>query len=139
RQNPVGRALLLDLDDWIRKGAAPPASRYPMLGDRTLVKAEAVYAAPIPALGYRGRHARAALVADGVDGPTASRWYPLFFPRADATGNAAGGVRQPIVAAPRGSYLGWNPLTAFDGPEDLCTQQGGAVPLPATAADAKAT
>lgn len=133
RQQPVLRALLLDLDDWIRVGAAPPASRYPALGDGTLVKAEEVYAQPIPALGFRAQYAKAPLTGETLDGPVASRWYPLFFPKADPTGNAAGGVRQPIVAAPRASYLGWNPLMAFDGPEDLCTQQGGAVPLPTTA------
>ena len=133
RQQPVLRALLLDLDAWIRVGPAPPASRYPTLGDGTLVKAQDVYAQPIPALGFRAQYAKAPLIEQTADGPVASRWYPLFFPKADATGNAVGGVRQPIVAAPRASYLGWNPLTAFDGPEDLCTQQGGAVPLATTA------
>ena len=100
--------------------------------------AEAVYAKPIPQLGYQGRYVKAPLVAQTPNGPVAKAWYPIRLPKADAFGNALGGVRLPIVAAPRATYTGWNPQAGFDGPEDLCTQFGGSLPLAATPAEAAA-
>jgi Alpha/beta hydrolase domain len=135
---PVVRALAVAMDAWIETGQSPPASRYPSVADGTLVAAERVYAQPIPALGYAAHFAKAPLVQEGPDGPAAKAWYPLRLPRADATGNAVGGVRLPLVSAPRASYTGWNPQVAYDGPENLCTQVGGAVPLAATPAEAAA-
>lgn len=130
---PVARALLVDLDAWITQGAAPPKSRYPTLGEDELVVAERVYPTLIPALGYAGRYARAPQIAETPEGPVVKAWYPIRLPKADGIGNAAGGVRLPMVVAPRATYTGWNPQADFDGVEDLCTQLGGSLPLPATA------
>src|SRR5262249_61943974 len=36
------RRLLISMPDWVKWGAAPPASRYPTLADRTLAPADAL-------------------------------------------------------------------------------------------------
>lgn len=38
--NPVLRALLVDLDQWVSAGADPPASKLPRVADGTLVRPE---------------------------------------------------------------------------------------------------
>jgi hypothetical protein len=61
--------------------------------------------------------------------------YPLFLPRAGVDGNAIAGIRQPLLAAPRATYTGWNPITGATGTQDLCTQMGGTLPFALTAAE----
>ena len=43
------------------------------------------------------------------------------------------GIRLPILAAPRATYTGWNPVVGLEGAQDLGTQMGGVVPLPVLA------
>ena len=117
---------------WIAEGVTPPSSRYPSRAQGTLVPAGQAYPA-IPALGYRAQYARAHWIEQTADGPKARGEYPLFAPRAGLDGNAIAGIRLPIVAAPRATYTGWNPVAGAAGAQDLCTQMGGVVPLPAHA------
>jgi len=127
------RALLVAMQRWIADGVTPPSSRYPSRAQGTLVPAGQAYPA-IPALGYRAQYARAQWIEQGAGGPEAHGEYPLFVPRAGLDGNAIAGIRLPIVAAPRATYTGWNPVVGAAGAQDLCTQMGGVVPLPAHAA-----
>src|SRR5262249_52835529 len=46
------RALLLDLDDWVRAAAKPPASRYPTLTKGELVPRASVHFPKIPSLSF---------------------------------------------------------------------------------------
>ena len=122
------RALLVAMQEWLADGRAPPPSRYPGRAEGTLVPAADAYrAAPGlgDALGYQRR-----VVGAGS--------YPVFVPLSGPDGNAVAGVRAPIVAVPRATYTGWNPLAGLEGGQDLCTQLGGVVPLPATDAAARA-
>ena len=140
--NPHGheaalRALVTAMQAWIADGTEPPASRYPQVGQGTLAPASQAYPA-IPGLGYRGQHARAHLVEQGPEGPAIKGEYPVLVPRAGLDGNAVAGIRLPIIAAPRATYTGWNPQAGGAGPQQLCTQLGGVLPLPATVADARA-
>ena len=129
---PALRALLTALDAWITTGTEPPASRYPSRADRTLVPAAEVYAAPIPALGYHAQYVRAALIEPTAPLPTIRGTYPLFQPRAGRDGNAVSGLRLPLIAAARATYTGWNSIAGTEGEQDLCTQMGATLPLPAT-------
>ncbi|MCK8785269.1 hypothetical protein M0638_12825 [Roseomonas sp. NAR14] len=139
---PVLRALIVAMQDWIATGAEPSASRYPRREEGTLVPAGQALPA-IPGLGYRAQYARANLIEpnpneQGAGVPAIRGEYPLFLPRAGLDGNAIAGIRQPLLAVPRATYTGWNPIAGADGPQDLCTQLGGVLPLPATAAEARA-
>lgn len=126
---PAFRALLTDLRAWITEGIAPPASRYPTLAQNTLVAAGEVYPVPIPGLSYRAQYARAEAIAQAAPLPKVMGEYPLYLPRAGADGNALAGVRLPLLAAPRATYTGWNPIAGADGAQTLCTQMGGTLPF----------
>jgi hypothetical protein len=126
---PAFRALLTDLRAWVTDSVAPPASRYPTLAQNTLVPAGDVYPAPIPGLAYHAQYARAEAIEQTAPLPKVHGEYPLYLPRAGADGNALAGVRLPLLAAPRATYTGWNPIAGADGAQALCTQMGGAVPF----------
>lgn len=128
---PALRALLLAMHRWVTEDLAPPPSRYPSRADGTLVTPADAYPI-IPALRYRQQFTRASLVEQTETGPVIRGEYPLSVPRAGQDGNVIAGIRLPILAAPRATYTGWNPVTGLDGPQDLCTQMGAVVPLPAT-------
>lgn len=136
---PAFRALLTDLRAWITEGVPPPASRYPTLAQNTLVAAGDVYPVPIPGLGYRVQYARAEAIEQATPLPKIRGEYPLYLPRAGADGNALAGVRLPLLAAPRATYTGWNPIAGADGGQTLCTQMGATLPFAGTRAERIAT
>ena len=129
---PSLRALLIAMQLWIEDGIAPPASRYPSRAQGTLVTLADAYPA-IPALGYHRQQMKAEYIVQTPTGPEVRGEYPLFAPRTGLDGNAAAGIRLPILAAPRATYTGWNPVAGAEGSQDLCTQMGGVLPLPAHA------
>ena len=80
------RALLADLDSWIRDGVTPPASRVPMRAHGTLVDAEGAVPANIPGLPYKGIHTPNAFSDQSVLPAKEIGRYPVFVPRADSDG-----------------------------------------------------
>ncbi len=131
------RALLAAMEAWLREGVEPPASRYPMRSAGTLLPAAGLYPA-IPALGYRGTYGPAQLVDNTVVPPVVQGEYAVLLPRVDADGNAIGGVRGPVIEAPKATYTGWNPRDAGYAPGALCYNTGAVVPFAATKAERQA-
>ena len=132
---PALRALLTAMQAWVADGVEPPPSRVPTLAAGTLVSASEVYPVPIPGLNYHAQYARAEYITPGARLPEVHGSYPIYLPRAGADGNAIAGLRLPILAAPRATYTGWNPVAGAEGSQDLCTQMGGVLPLAATKAE----
>ena len=128
------RALLAAMERWMREGVEPPASRFPMRGQGTLLPAAGLYPA-IPGLGYRGAHGPAQLVDHGVMPPEVRGEYAVLLPRVDADGNAVGGVRGPVLDAPKATYTGWNPRAEGFAPGAPCTNTGAVLPFAATPAE----
>lgn len=128
---PVGRALLVALDEWVSADREPPASCVPRIDQQQLVTV-ADHASRFPAIPsyVRGtvqypalRHPAANLRPPRVDyGPrfwtegiqdyVPPRAYgPRFVtlvPGFDRDGNPIGGVRLPSVAVPLGTHQGFN-------------------------------
>ncbi|MGO2393378.1 MAG: alpha/beta hydrolase domain-containing protein [Halomonas sp.] len=105
---PSMRALVSAMTSWVTNDVAPPANRYPGLQGEGLVDNEAlsfpplqgeVPQPPINALYVRNHHMMPS---------EAGEQYPVKVPDVDADGIALGGIRQPYVAVPLGTYLGWN-------------------------------
>jgi Alpha/beta hydrolase domain len=132
---PIGRALLTAMNRWITDGVEPPSSRYPTRAGGTLVPAAEVYPVPVPGLSYRAQYVRAQWIEQTAPVPRVRGDYPLFLPRAGVDGNAIAGIRQPLLAAPRATYTGWNPIAGATGTQELCTQMGGTLPLALTQAE----
>lgn len=145
---PVERALLTDLENWIVKGTAPPASRYP-----TVVSGQAVAPTAI-AMGFPNlsaitvpNGATATPLAVSLSGvapynqlfvtnysnaiPVAdlTRQYTVLVPKVDTNGNETSGILMPELAAPLGTYTGWNLRAAGHAVGENCLFTGTALPF----------
>lgn len=118
QQRWVQRALLLDLDAWVRRDNAPPASRYPTIASGNLVPQTSVefpHAASIPfpaympsvwRMDYGPEFAARRIISN--EPPVLGVPYRVLLPQVDSDGNDLGGIRIPEIAAPLGTYTGWN-------------------------------
>lgn len=130
------RALLVALDAWTGDAVEPPATRYPNLASGTLSTADRLYP-EIPGLSYRALYNPAQWIEQAPEGPIVRGDYPVLLPKVDQDGNTLGGIRLPLIEAPRATYTAWNPMRGLAA-ASLCNQLGGVVPLPNTRADRQA-
>lgn len=140
-ERPLLRSLLLHLDAWITLKREPPASAYPQIADGNLGKlSQYVEAFPkIPGMRTPSRFLEpprldfGARFAEGIMDvvpPKIGKTYPALVPLPDKDGLDKGGVRLPDLAAPLGTYTGWNLLNAATGtPERLARFDGSFVPF----------
>jgi hypothetical protein len=142
------RAALEALDRWASDGVAPPPSRVPLRRDGTLV-AMAEWRRRFPAIPGtatpRGPSALRPLdfgpaFDEGVattEPPeiAAGEGYAVLVPAVDADGNDVAGIRAPMVAAPLGTYTGWNLRARGFGHGAMHEFTGSYIPFPETAAE----
>jgi Alpha/beta hydrolase domain len=133
---PLLRAVLVNLDAWVRDGVAPPPSVFPRLQDGTAVSAESSAAcfAAIPGLRFPERLTRPARLdfgpatARGVVSelpPKIGAHYPTYVSAVDTDGNEVAGIRPVEVQAPLATFTGWNPRHPEQGaPGDLMAMMG---------------
>ena len=140
------RALLVAMNKWIKDGAAPPASRYPRIDDKTLVQIDALKFPALTGVGKATEAHKAYRVFYGldfaskgiisVDPPEANGSFPILVPQVDNDGNELGGLKMPEISVPLATYTGWNLFNAEAGPTSLLSSmQGSYIPLPRTRAD----
>lgn len=146
---PLLRALVVVLDDWVRKGVAPPATRVPRIADRTLVAPADLNFPKIPGVTFEGLYNGSGDRDFGprVKGnsgvidlliPQINAVHTILVPQVDAIGNDIAGIRHPFVEVPVATLLGWNTRTKEFGGPDLCDLLGSTIALPKTRADALA-
>ena len=105
RPNQALRALLVDLDQWVSKGTAPPDDRMPRVADGTLappLPQDPMGFPHIPGVVYNGAHHTGDLFDFGPDfahgiltvlpPKLVGTPYPVFVPKTDADGNDIAGV-----------------------------------------------
>ncbi len=137
---PLLRAALVNLDQWVSKGIAPPASRFPRLADRTAVEGESVTAffKTLPGVSVPERIVRPAALDFGPDiergiavvPPKVGAQYKVYVSAVDADGNEAAGIRLPDVAVPLATVTGWNPRHPDQGAAgDLMQMMGSTLPF----------
>ncbi len=120
-QRWVLRALLVDLDQWVTRGTAPPPSRYPTIARRQLVPREAVRFPKIPSLPFADYMPGVWRMDFGADysstrvitkePPTLGEPFSVLVPQVNADGNDEGGIALPEVSVPLGTHTGWNVST----------------------------
>jgi hypothetical protein len=118
--NPISwfwRALIVNMDEWVRDGVAPPPSSYPRLDDGTLVARDKLSFPKIPNADLPQTAHQAYRLDFGPDWskgiiskqpPAVGTAYPVFVPQVNADGNEIAGVRLPELAVPVATYTGWN-------------------------------
>jgi hypothetical protein len=111
------RAMIANMDAWVRNGTAPPASSYPKISDGTLVPLGAYAFPKIPGVN-QPHEASAAYRLDygpkwhegilSIQPPKIGEAFPVLVPQVDADGNERDGVRLPEITVPLGTYASWN-------------------------------
>jgi len=140
------RAMIVNMDAWVRKGTAPPESSYPKIADGTLIPFEKYNPPAIPGL-HRPHEANAAYRIDfgpnwrrdgilSLQPPNVAEKFPVLVPAIDADGNERDGVRLPEISVPLASYLSWNLRDpSIGGPAERVPFELSFVPFPKTEAD----
>jgi len=141
-RNPLGveavqRAMLTNLDRWLTAGVEPPPSRVPRIDRGELITA-AEHARRFPLIpGARdpGRNLQPPRLDLGPEFWTTGVFsvvpaipgdpWPTLVPAFDADGNGIGGIRLPELAAPLGTYQGFNPRATAAGAPDYLTRFDG--------------
>ena len=109
----AARALLMAMQDWITKDKPPPASRYPSLAERALVKPlpQREFGFPaIPGKRYTGEVNHLYMIDESAQPPRhlTDKQYTVLVPRVDHDGNDVAGIRSVTLQVPFGTYTGWN-------------------------------
>jgi Alpha/beta hydrolase domain len=120
----------------VETGIVPPDSRFPSRAAGTLVPlAEAREAFPkLPNVNFPTVLNELRLRDHSVEPPSESTAYPVFVQSTDADGNALGGIRHPLLAAPLATHVGWSLRASGYGEGELFTIRGSMVPLARTEA-----
>ena len=139
------RAMITNMDAWVRSGSAPPRSSYPRLDNGTLVPLRnyafppiAGVATPVEASGADrldfGPQWRQGILS--VQPPKVGKPFPVLVPQVDDDGNERDGVRLPQVVVPLGSYTGWNLRDPSIGAsQQRVAFEGSYIPFAKTAAE----
>jgi len=144
----VLRALMVAMDLWVTKGIPPPPSRYPMVKHGTLVSANrnSTGFPKVPGVRYNGLYNRQLFLDYGPNiprgrmdvhppKPIGNGAYTILVPKVDRDGNDIAGVHLPAVAAPLGTYTGWNLRPPGLAEDELAGLLGSFVPFAKTKAE----
>lgn len=131
---PMLRPLIVGLRRWVEHGEPLPASRFPAIDDDTLTTLASFRTdhPAIPGLDLPERLNELSVMDYDTQPPTRGDAYTVLVSRVDSDGNALGGLRHPLIAAPLGTYTGWNLRGDGHGAGDLLSVLGGFVPFAKT-------
>jgi hypothetical protein len=111
------RAMIANMDAWVRSNTLPPPSSYAKIADGTLVPLSKYAFPAIPGVNLPGEASAAYRLDFGpnwragvftIQPPKVGRPFPVLVPQVDADGNERDGVRLPEIAVPLATYTGWN-------------------------------
>ena len=139
------RAMIANMDAWVRGNTLPPASSYPKIADGTLVPLSDYALPAIPGVN-RPHEANQAWHLDfgpnwregilSVQPPKVGEAFPVLVPQVDADGNERDGVRLPEVTVPLATYTSWNLRDPSIGaPDQRVSFEASYLPFPKTAAE----
>jgi Alpha/beta hydrolase domain len=136
------RAMIANMDAWVRDGTLPPPSNYPKIADGNLVPLSE-YAFPrIPQVN-RAHEANQAYRLDfgpewqkgilSIQPPNVGPAFAVLVPQVDADGNERDGVRLPEIRVPLATYAGWNLRDpSIDAPDQRVAFEASYIPFPRT-------
>jgi len=139
------RAMIANMDAWVRSDTQPPPGSYPKISERTLVPLRDYAFPDIPGV-QKAHEASAAYRLDygpkwreGIltaQPPKVGDAFPLLVPQVDSDGNEQDGVRLPEILVPLGTYAGWNLRDpAIGAPDQRVAFEASYIPFARTAAE----
>ncbi|HEX4308587.1 MAG TPA: alpha/beta hydrolase domain-containing protein [Acidobacteriaceae bacterium] len=144
------RAMIANMNAWVRDNVDPPASSYPHIADGTLVPREQLAFPAIPNihapenyncawhLDFGPDWQRTGIFA--IEPPIVGAAFPVLLPQVDADGTDRAGIHLPEIAVPLATYTGWNLRDPSTGaPDERVSFLGSYVSFAKTAADRKQT
>ncbi len=143
------RAMIANMDAWVRHGTPPPPSAIPHVADKTLVPLRAYKFPPVPGV-HLPHEASAAYPLNFGPGwrhgilalqpPRVGRPYPVLVPQVNADGNEMDGVHLPEITVPLATYAAWNLRDAAIGaPGQRVAFECSYLPFPKTRAEREQT
>jgi len=143
------RAMIANMDEWVRNDTLPPPSSYPKIADGNLVPLRD-YAFPrIPGVHLPHEANQAYRLDFGPDWqkgilskqpPEVGPAFPVLVPQVDVDGNERDGVRLPEIRVPLATYAGWNlRAPSIGAPDQRLPFEASYIPFPQTAAERKKT
>ena len=154
-QREINRALYVAMVDWVRTGRLPPESRYPKVGDGTLVQPTSaamgwpnIPGAPKPdgvmnpVLDYDYGSAFNYNDGSGVIvnvPPPVKQVIPTLAPKVDADGNEIAGIKSLLARLPLGTYTAWNPIASGPLKGREASLAAGYIPFAKTKAERTAS
>jgi len=139
------RAMISNMDAWVRGGTAPPRSSYPRIDNGTLVPLRdyafppirdvdtPVEASDADRLDF-GPHWRQGILS--LQPPNVGKSFPILVPQVDDDGNERDGVRLAEIVVPLGTYAGWNLRDPSIGaPEQRVSFEASYIPFARTKAE----
>jgi Alpha/beta hydrolase domain len=139
------RAMISNMDAWVRSNTLPPPSSYPTIADGTLVPLPEYALPKIPGVnqphdanaGQRldfGPNWRDGILS--LQPPKVGEPFPVLVPQVDADGNERDGVRLPGITVPLGTYASWNLRDpSLGAPDQRLAFEISYIPFPKTAAE----
>lgn len=143
------RAMIANMDAWVRNNTPPPPSSYPKIADGSLVSIDQYRFPSVPgvnrpheaASGYQldfGPSWKAGILS--VQPPKVVENFPVLVPQVDADGNETDGVRLPEVSVPLATYASWNLRDASIGaPDQRVSFECSYIAFPKNAAERQRT
>jgi Alpha/beta hydrolase domain len=143
------RAMISNMDAWVRGDSLPPASSYPRIADGNLVPLNKYEFPKLPGVN-RPHEANQAYRLDfgpnwrqgilSVQPPNVGPAFPVLVPQVDSDGNERDGVRLPEISVPLATYTGWNLRDPSIGaPDQRVAFEISYLPFPKTAAEREKT
>ena len=139
------RAMIANMDAWVRSNTPPPPSSYPKIADGTLVPLGDYVLPQIPGVNRPHEANRAYRLDFGpnwrhgillIQPPKVGEPFPVLVPQVDADGNEREGVRLPEITVPLATYTSWNLRDPSIGaPDQRVSFEASYLPFPKTAAE----
>jgi hypothetical protein len=139
------RAMIANLDAWVRNNTLPPPSSYPKIADGTLVPLADYLFPEIPGVNKPHEANRGDRLDFGpnwrdgilsIQPPKVGEPFPVLVPQVDADGNERDGVRSPEITVPLATYASWNLRDPSIGaPDQRVSFELSYLPFPKTAAE----
>jgi len=139
------RAMIANMDAWVRSSTVPPPSSYPKIADGTLAPLREYVLPAIPGVNRPheaneawhldfGPHWRDGILS--IQPPKVGEPFPVLVPQVDVDGNERDGVRLPEMTVPLATYASWNLREPSIGaPDQRVSFEASYLPFPKTAAD----